>query len=405
MKKSFQKVLSLLLVCLFVLTGFSVVFAEEDVLDSGIEEDSGVSVGMSGDGIMARGIPDSTPPVLTEISIDKTTVGPGGTITVRGSGTDDISGVSNIDVCFTDEENNRACGPILYDNDNDGIFEGTMTISQYELDGTFELDWVDITDNAGNRQRYYSKNYPYLDEDDLLLPQEWSFKVINDPNAIVSNTENPNLAQQLKDQPEGSKAMIAYESSPHISADVFEAIKGQDKELVLEGDGIQWVFNGNDVDSPKSLDLNVEIDKIDYTNSANRQELQQAMGDQNALVLTFPNNGKLPGKALIRAKMDYAFRKYLGEENLYVYYYNSVNKKMELVAANIDLRADGWIEFTIDHNSDFVITLGAIGDPKPEKPEQSKPEKPDSSDDSDDFTETTGGQSGSIKDNPHTGAY
>ncbi len=264
---------------------------------------------------------------------------------------------------------------------------------------------VTVFDNAENVQSYYSKNNAYLDEDDLLLPQEWSFKVINDPDAIVSNTENPNLAQQLKDQPEGSKAMIAYESNPHISADVFEAIKGQNKELVLEGDGVQWVFNGKDVDSPKSLDLNVEIDKIDYTNSANRQELQQKMGDQNALVLTFPNNGKLPGKALIRMKMDYAFRRYLGEKNLYVYYYNSVNKKMELVAANIDLRADGWIEFTIDHNSDFVITLGAIGESKPEQPEQSKPEKSDSSDDSNDSTETTGGQSGSIKDNPHTGAY
>ena len=78
---------------------------------------------------------------------------------------------------------------------------------------------------------------------------------------------------------------------------------------------------------------------------------------------------------------------------------------MERVSANIDLRADGWIEFTIDHNSDFVITLGAIGESKPEQPEQSKPEKSDSSDDSNDSTETTGGQSGSIKDNPHTGAY
>ncbi len=103
-----KRFFALLLVCLFVLTGFSVVFAEEDVLDSGIEEDSGVSVGMSGDGIIARGTPDSTPPVLTEISIDKTTVGPGGTITVRGSGTDDISGVSGIYVNFVDEENNKS---------------------------------------------------------------------------------------------------------------------------------------------------------------------------------------------------------------------------------------------------------------------------------------------------------
>ena len=59
--------------------------------------------------------------------------------------------------------------------------------------------------------------------------------------------------------------------------------------------------------------------------------------------------------------MDYVFRDYLGsDEGLYVYYFDNTTQQFVEVAANISVGNDDYLEFTIDHNSEFVITAGEI---------------------------------------------
>ena len=83
--------------------------------------------------------------------------------------------------------------------------------------------------------------------------------------------------------------------------------------------------------------------------------------EQDAIILKFSDNDQLPGEATIRVKMDYVFRDYLGsDEGLYVYYFDNTTQQFVEVAANISVGNDDYLEFTIDHNSEFVITAGEI---------------------------------------------
>ena len=158
---------------------------------------------------------------------------------------------------------------------------------------------------------------------------------------------------------EGSTAHIYYGNETTLSQEVFEAIKGQDKTISLESAGIEWVFNGRDItdENIKDIDLTTGIEAKWSSDSDAANGIDW---DQNALILSFAENGKLPGKATIRIKADYVFKNEVGTENLYVYYYDNTTKEYVQVAANLTITQDEYLEFTIDHNSDFVITKGEL---------------------------------------------
>ena len=339
--------------------------------------------------------PDSTPPTLKNCSVDKTTVTAPATITMTITATDDISGVYNVWAVFRNFENGRTYdfGPFPQKM-KDGIYTDVIEVSPYELDGTFQLEEVMLVDKNQNERIYRSKFCEYLEKDDLLLPQELSFTVSNDSSAVITNTSNPGLADAVKNMENGKTAAVNYEGNPHISADVFDAIKGTDKKLVLESEGIQWIFNGRDIKTSKDLDLKVDISPLDRTPSANAGEIEKLVKDTPTMVLSFPDNGQLPGLAKIRIKADYTFRKLLGTKNLNVYYYDNTEKKLKLISSNVNLTNDIWLEFSTDHNSDFVVTSKNTGS-----------SRPDHSDDSDDSTSqgTSVEQPAQTVKNPNTG--
>lgn len=363
MRKSTRRLFSLLTALCLVVGFMPVIAAAKDEFVPGSSQNEGISL---------YGTPDPNPPELISVSIDKTEVGVGGTIYITAEGKDDISGVDYIWYVFENRETGKRHDGLLQFSEDSGKCEGTITISQYDLGGVYELDEIRIYDNAGNVEYYYSKNHKWLDETDKLLPQELYFAVQVDANTLITGTQNPNLADDIRNLPDGAGASISYESNPRISADVFEAIAGTDKTLMLEGNGIQWEFNGRDIkpEDAKSLELKVDINPIYWSNSPNADELQDKIQNENVYVLSFPNNGKLPGKAKIRIKADYAFREYMGVQNLSVYYYDNTEKKFVPVAMNVDVTDDGWLEFETDHNSDFIVTKGAITlTPSEDKPD------------------------------------
>lgn len=143
-----------------------------------------------------------------------------------------------------------------------------------------------------------------------------------------------------------------------------------------KSDGIEWVFNGQDVtdENIKKLNLTTSIEAKWNSDSDAAEGIDW---EQNALILSFAENGKLPAPAKIRIKADWVFKDAVGTENLYVYYYDNTTKKYVQVAADLTITKDEYLEFTIDHNSDFVITQGELKekeepsypDPNPDVPQ------------------------------------
>ena len=313
---------------------------------------------------------DATAPVLKGISIDKTEVEAPSEITVTLDVEDDLSGYKSATI----EVINRKNGRIIHSSKEnpDNPKELTISISEWEPTGLFEVEYVGLFDNNDNMAMYYSANAGH--EDTLKLPNEISFLVKNiDENDtsgdIITSTNNANLVEDIQNMAEGSTAHIYYGNEATISKGVFEAIKGQDKTIALKSDGIEWIFNGKDVtdENIKDIDLTTSIEAKWNSDSDAAEGIDW---EQNALILSFAENGNLPAPAKIRIKADWVFKDAVGTENLYVYYYDNTKKEYVQVAANLTITQDEYLEFTIDHNSDFVITQGELK----EKEEPSYPD-------------------------------
>ena len=130
-----------------------------------------------------------------------------------------------------------------------------------------------------------------------------------------------------------------------INKNKFEEIKGKDENIVIEKEnGISIVFNGMDIISEiKDIDTKVEISSTKDSNIVSDDI-------ENGLVVTFANNGKLPGKALIKIPT-YLYK--TNNDKLYVYYVN--NDELELVTNKVNIVNNSY-EFYIDHMSSYILT-------------------------------------------------
>ena len=329
--------------------------------------------------IMNENIEDEKAPILHEVSVNKKEVHALGLITVNLTVSDDVSGVEWLYVEFVNQENGRSINESYYVDEpiKDGIISFDIEINEFEPNGVFELDHIQIRDTSGNRIIY--------GWEDVDLPNEVSFAVVNTVDTengnIVTSTNNSELAEDIDKMEDGGTANIYYGNDATLTEDVFEAVAGTDKKLLLSSDGIQWEFDGKTVeaDKAKALDLNVDINVDSDSSSDNAGDIEEALGEKNSIIVNFADNGELPGPAKIRIKMDHVFKEYVGTENLYVYYYDNTTGEFVEVASKLKITADSYLEFTITHNSDFVIMNGAYVKPedKPEdKPENNTDNKP-----------------------------
>ena len=71
-------------------------------------------------------------------------------------------------------------------------------------------------------------------------------------------------------------------------------------------------------------------------------------------VLTFSNNGELPGRALIRLKSTDLDQVFVGDD-LYIYYYDSKQNCLYKVAIEVQMK-NGYYEFYLQHNSSYFLT-------------------------------------------------
>ena len=322
---------------------------------------------------------DYTAPQLHSVSIKDETVEAPGKTTLTLKVSDDVSGVYYADAYFVNE---RTGETILADQYflevcKEGELELPIIVSEFKQSGFFKLDHVELRDKAGNNVYYHSAS----ENSETTLPNEITLFVKNiDENDtsgdIITSTNNSNLVEDIQNMAEGSTAHIYYGNGATISKEVFEAIKGQDKTIALKSDGIEWIFNGQDVtdENIKKIDLTTSIEAKWNSDSDAAEGIDW---EQNALILSFAENGKLPAPAKIRIKADWVFKDAVGTENLYVYYYDNTTKEYVQVAADLTITKDEYLEFTIDHNSDFVITQGELKekeepsypDPNPDVPQ------------------------------------
>lgn len=119
-----------------------------------------------------------------------------------------------------------------------------------------------------------------------------------------------------------------------------------------------WQFekkdeNNNSVKENLILDINLRLN-IDETSDGAKSINE--MVDQNKLIVTFDHHGSLPAKATVRIDVSDRFK---DNEKLYLYYYNPEKEQIEFVDNGLKV-VDGFVEFSIDHCSDYFLTAAVV---------------------------------------------
>ena len=122
---------------------------------------------------------------------------------------------------------------------------------------------------------------------------------------LHTSLTNPALVDTINEAPEGSTILLTPNGTDKIPAEVFKAIDEHNKTIMVDLDGIKWIFNGNDIEAENIKD-------IDFSTGVEETNLEQYgyPEDAEGVAITFAPNGILPGKANIMIKSDYISNKF-----------------------------------------------------------------------------------------------
>lgn len=218
--------------------------------------------------------------------------------------------------------------------------------------GTYKLNKVLITAEDG------IKEYSTTSTDLSKKLEEISIEIIENtkPTYVYTNNslsekdekDDTSLLNEIYAAPEDTEIIIDAESNSLINESVFNTVKGTNKKIVISYEDSQIVFNGKDIKSPKSIDASIKVKSA--SEDSNIKKIVN-----KGIVVSFSNNGDLPGKANIRIRANELLNNVLGNNTIYLYLYNEDENKFAEIDSKVVKSADGYYEFTIDHNSDYLL--------------------------------------------------
>ena len=139
-----------------------------------------------------------------------------------------------------------------------------------------------------------------------------------------------------------------------ISSELFNAIKGTNKKLIISYNDNEIVFCGKDIETTKSIDTSISTNVV-----SKDKDIKELVDD--GIVVNFVSNGNLPGNALVRLKVTNEMKTIFGNSKIYIYYYDDLEKGFNKIANEVSAK-NGYYEFTISHNSRYVLTKTTIDD-------------------------------------------
>ena len=163
----------------------------------------------------------------------------------------------------------------------------------------------------------------------------------------------------------GETVTVDMNGSTTVPGNIFEQIRGRDVTLVLDmGDNITWSINGNDVEADKVKDINFGVTfggKAGQTIPV--EVINNVTGERYSINLTLAYDGEFGFKAVLTVNME------AKNAGLYanLFYYNGQSGELEFVCAG-EIDADGNVDLTFTHASDYTIVIDVQSMAKAEEP-------------------------------------
>ena len=252
-----------------------------------------------------------------------------------------------------------------------GMEQKHFTIPSTAVSGEYQLQYILIKSSKNNTYTIMNDNGEtklyqngLLTYSTLKVDFNQILKIENnegDNNNTLENTStyffnNENYNEQIQSQintlDKNAVITVVADNYTVIHQNLFQALQGTKRTLIIEYGESEWIFNGADITNPKNIDVSMMIKDItnkDFKNSSLISDFPA-----KTKLLTFSNNGTLPGKVLIRLK-SMELDKLFEEDNLYIYYYDLDEDKFLKVAMEVQ-KENGYYEFYINHNSKYILT-------------------------------------------------
>lgn len=177
----------------------------------------------------------------------------------------------------------------------------------------------------------------------------------NDKYIYNNEDINNEIITKIYNSENRSTITINTDTNTIVKEELFEAIKGKYKKLVINNGNNQIIFEGKNIRNSKTIDVSIELNKIDKNSDMNKLV-------NEGYVINFADNGDLPGEALVRIKTNDELSKLFGEDEINIYYFNKNVKKFYLIDVGIKKTNDDYYEFNIDHNSEYLMINKKLDD-------------------------------------------
>lgn len=315
---------------------------------------------------------DTIFPELTNLTIETKNIQAPGFLKVKVYTKDD-KGIKSVSLNYGQEKNfslddmtasRYNCEKII-----DNEYLCNVEVDQYTEPGEYKIRNVEIRDINGNVSEYYYGEildgivFEKPEENDghgltfmYRKLKEYTFKIEQNVNSdVTSSTISNDLLDKINNSSDNAVISIDCTNDTIVKKEIFDAIKGTNKTISIETNGIQWIFRGKDIlNETKDINVSSNISIVDT--STESQLLNKIFAKISVINISFHSNGLLPGIAKIRVKADYTFRDVVGTKNLFVFYLDESNGKIRYISKTLNMTNDGYYEFYIEHNSKYLIS-------------------------------------------------
>lgn len=269
---------------------------------------------------------------------------------ITDSATDSNATSSNVQGCATSSNatSSNAKGCATSSDATSSNAQGCATSSDAKSDNTQVTETIKVTNTqTESKQNTSTPSTSQTKKEPEEVKTET--KKTAETGLIYNNSEiTPEILEKISNNTKLQNITINLDENVNISRDVFMAIKEKNIKLTVNTGENQIIFDGNNIEITK--DINAEISY----NLVNKDSLLKEIV-QEGVVINFANNGELPGTALIRIKATEELKQALDMDTILVYYYNEETKELTQMTDDAIYNEDGYIEFSINHNSKYLL--------------------------------------------------
>ncbi len=296
--------------------------------------------------------------VMSELKLQKDTATIGAKVPISYDCITNKIIIKSVHINFYDYSTKAMFSSYLKSLDKDSYFSIPSTAKE----GTYNIESIvfSIENSRGESDTIVFKNTVENERNKGVFEQTLKVVKENNKNVLYFATEDLDeiAYETIRNSQENSIIIVDAEYQTIIPAELFDTIKETQRQLIINYKDSEWVMNGIDVEESKDIDVSMKFYSLSDSDISG--DLKKVLGDKTMLV-EFPENGQLPGMTLVRLKDD-ELSELLKNDRFFVYYVDENNNKLRKVALEIQKSYDGFIEFYINHNSKYVITLTEVDD-------------------------------------------